>query len=226
MTALHRAALCAALLASACTTREDPKPAGEAPQPAAAAETAPEAAPPAEPVPDQRTPAQFSAAWARLRAVPVEQQGAAGNTMRAAWHNRIYTWTGYAVSGLCLDPTRTCAIHVFDRKSTPREAQLDGYFPRVTFTEEGYGALFAACKGKTGCVVTFRAPLTETTTDPAEPLHLRFTGAAFVSARDPTPDEQWFGRRADDPIPKKVPNARLRTGAPVKTALEPIRHTF
>jgi len=68
--------------------------------------------------------------------------------------------------------------------------------------------------------------MTETETDPAEALRLGFTDARFIAARDPQPDEQWFGRRAGEAPPAKVPNARLRTGAPIKGALAPIRRTF
>lgn len=226
MTRTLRALAMSALLVGACTADKpaDPPARSEAVKPKAA-ET-PAAKPPAEPVPDNRTAAQFAAEWARLRQVPVEQQGTAGKTMRDGWHNRIYTWTGYAVPGLCMKGGQSCAMHVFERRTTPPEARLDGYFPQVVFTQAGYAALETACKGKTGCVVTFRATLSETETDPAEPLRLHFTAAEFVAGRDPTPEEQWFGRRAGAKVPEKVPNAKVRTGTPVPSTIKALRQTF
>lgn len=227
----------ALLLALAGGCREAPETTPPAPsaQPAQPAEAAPVQAPeapaepapaPAPPKPDDRQPSDFAKAWVDLRTVPREQNARPAAELRADWHGRIYTWTGYAVPGLCLDPSKSCALHVFERRSTPPEARLDGYFPKVDFTDAGYAALKAACKGKTGCVVTFRAVLSEAATDPDEPLVLRFSEAAFVAGRDPTDEEQWFGARADAPTVKKVPNAKLRTGEAVRSAIKVVPRTF
>ncbi len=225
-------ALLTAFAVSGCTSKKAPpaEPPGDAPpaETASAAEKA--AAPPTKAAPatgpDPRTAAQFAAAWTKLREVPDEQQSVAGKAMRDDWHGRTYTWTGYAVPGLCQPARKRCAVHVFERRSTPVEARLDGYFPQVQFTDAGYAALTAACKGKTGCVITFAGRLAETETDPAEPLRLHFADATFVEGRDPKADEQWFGARADASPPKKAPNAKVRAGTPTKSPIKLRPRTF
>lgn len=209
--------------AEAPATAETAQAPKAAPQPA---EPAPKPTPKPPPKPDPRQPRAFAEEWARLRSVPPAQLDRQSSEVREAWHDRIYTWTGYALPGLCIDARRTCALHVFERRTTPAEARLDGYFPPVAFTEPAYAALKTACKGKTGCVVTFRGHLAESNTHPGEPLLLRFADATFVEGRDPTPEEQWFGRRPGEAPPKRAPSAKLRTGEPRPSAVTVKPRTF
>lgn len=183
--------------------------------PAAIPSGTPTAAPPAAPpnAEDPRTPADFARAWAAVRTAPVDERGRAGKALADEWHNGRYTWTAYALAGLCLDATRTCGLNPFERTTTPDLPALGGHTPLFTFTPEAYDRLRRDCADQTGCVITTRAQLTDLVTDPAEPLRLAFTNAEIITTRQPTPTEQWFGPIPTAPAPTRAPNARLRTDA-------------
>lgn len=163
---------------------------------------------------DPRGPADFARGWAAAKRAPPEQRGLAGKALYEAWRNRRYTWTGYALAGLCVEPTRTCAINVWERRSTPDYAALGGAFPLVRLSPTEYGKLKLACKGQKGCVVRFTGALAELITDPSEPLVMTFEPSTIESTRAPTAEEQWFGGRATPTPPRGKADRKLGTGAP------------
>ncbi|MEZ4432088.1 MAG: hypothetical protein R3F65_06710 [bacterium] len=60
-----------------------------------------------------------------------------------------------------------------------------------------------------------RARLADIVSDPAEPLALTFADAEITEAREPRPDERWFGPAPDAPVPARREGAKLPAGEPL-----------
>ncbi len=162
---------------------------------------------------DKRTPADFAKDWVEVKKTRDEgERFRKAGAMAKSWKGGAFTWTGNALASLCTEATRTCSINVFEKNSTPGHMALGGFFPRVTFTPKGWGELKSQCAKKSECVITFHGALAVVQTDLDLPLALSFQNAAFRSARDSKPDENWFVRPKFKP--RKNSGKKLRTGKP------------
>lgn len=168
--------------------------------------------------PSEATPEDFSKAWAALKAESdPNTQLRTQAELRATWLGHSYTWQGVLMAGLCIESMRTCSINVFRHQDNPLALATGGFFPKITFSPQGWQAIKDACAKKSECMVTFEAPLKEFQAELGLPLIMRFDEASVTLARERKKGEFWMAMRSRDDIPSHVKDAKrpkLRTGTP------------
>ncbi len=170
------------------------------------------------------TPESFAVQWSRIYVLPDElpQKEQMAEQLQKHWLGRKVRWTGAALAGLCLFEKRRCSVNPFERTRTTQLEPLGGFHPLVDMTEAGWEAMRLGCAGQPQCVITFTGELAEVIAEPGRPLGMTFSGVEIEQARQPLPEERWFGRDRPKPATGKG-GGKLRTGDPVppKVALKP-----
>ena len=145
--------------------------------------------------PSDWTPSQFASEWKEVRQTGDSmERGAKASAMARRWSNKQLRWTGAAVAALCVDRLRECPVNVFEKNATPDAFALGGFFPRVSFDEDGWKTVKDGCAGQTQCVIEFTGDITVLKTHADVPLAMKFGRSTVHAARQPALGENWFVR--------------------------------
>ena len=169
------------------------------------------------------TAADFARAFASFdRLEDPEARAAKAKTFTQAWKDGRYTWEGLALTRLCHDATRTCAINFWAKARPEDRERLGGLYPRVVFDDEGYARLRAACSAASMCTVKIDAFMSGLTADGDMPLAVTLTKAITLAAEPETSARGWFPERVRSVSDVSVARHANEVAADVALAMMPI----
>ena len=106
------------------------------------------AAPIAKVASSDRSPQDFTKAWAEIKAqTDPTQRLKQERALKGAWEKKRYVWSGVALASLCQPERRACAVNVFRRRGDEHAGSVGGFFPSVSFSEQGWATLAKGVRG-------------------------------------------------------------------------------